>query len=135
MDALINIDVPDLERAIRFYEDGLGLRCARRLFSNTAAEMTGASSRIYLLCKAEGSRAVGHTRHSRAYTRHWTPVHLDFVVPDLAAAVTQARKAGAELEHGPEAFTWGHLATLSDPFGNGFCLLQWSGKGYDEAEG
>jgi hypothetical protein len=26
---------------------------------------------------------------------------------------------------------WGRIANLSDPFGNGFCLLQFTGRGYD----
>jgi predicted enzyme related to lactoylglutathione lyase len=26
---------------------------------------------------------------------------------------------------------WGRLALMSDPFGNGFCLLQLQGAGYD----
>jgi len=30
-DVLINIDVPDLDRAIAFYRDGFGLSVARRL--------------------------------------------------------------------------------------------------------
>jgi len=29
------------------------------------------------------------------------------------------------------AFAWGQLAMLSDPFGHGFCLLQFTGRGYD----
>jgi hypothetical protein len=27
--------------------------------------------------------------------------------------------------------TWGRIALLSDPFGHGFCLLQFEGAGYD----
>jgi hypothetical protein len=27
---------------------------------------------------------------------------------------------------------YGRLALLADPFGNGFCLLEFSGRGYDE---
>jgi hypothetical protein len=27
---------------------------------------------------------------------------------------------------------WGRLARLSDPFGNGLCLVQFLGRGYDE---
>jgi predicted enzyme related to lactoylglutathione lyase len=131
MHTLINIDVPDLQAAIRFYQDGLGLQLGRMLFSGTVAEMTGASSPIYLLAKASGSRPAARASGSREYARHWTPVHIDFVVDDLAAAVQRAQAAGATLESGPDAFSWGRLATLSDPFGHGFCLLQWSGAGYD----
>ena len=132
MNMLINIDVPDLEKAIRFYEGGLGLRQGRTLFSGAVAEMLGSSPPIYLLSKAEGSAATEDEAHARTYRRHWTPVHLDFVVSDLSTAIRRAQDAGAKLERGPEAFSWGHLATLSDPFGHGFCLVQWSGRGYDE---
>jgi catechol 2,3-dioxygenase-like lactoylglutathione lyase family enzyme len=130
---MINLDVPDLDAAIRFYEDGLGLRLRRTLFSRTVAEMTGAAATIYLLEKREGSRAAPGLQAARSYSRHWTPLHLDFVVNDVWRAVERAQDAGAALELGPESFVWGHLAALSDPFGHGFCLVQWSGRGYDEA--
>jgi predicted enzyme related to lactoylglutathione lyase len=59
-------------------------------------------------------------------------VHLDFVVEDIAAATERAVRAGATLEGEIQTFDWGRLANLSDPFGHGFCLLQFVGKGYDE---
>jgi hypothetical protein len=34
----------------------------------------------------------------RSYERHWTPVHLDFVVEDIASPVAKAVSAGARLE-------------------------------------
>ena len=46
---LANIDVPDLEAAIKFYRQALGFRLGRRLFEGTVAEMLGASSPICLL--------------------------------------------------------------------------------------
>jgi hypothetical protein len=27
--------------------------------------------------------------------------------------------------------SWGRIAILADPFGHGFCVLQFSGRGYD----
>ena len=132
METLINIDVPDLEQAIRFYAEGLGLRLGRKLFSGTVAEMTGVPSPIYLLAKPAGSAPVPHAAHARSYSRHWTPVHLDFIVDDLELAIEKAERAGARLETGPQSFDWGRIATVSDPFGHGLCLLQWSGKGYDD---
>jgi predicted enzyme related to lactoylglutathione lyase len=131
VEVLVNIDVPDLEQAIRFYEAGLGLRLGRRLFSGTVAEMTGASSPIHLLEKREGSSATSGTTQPRNYSRHWTPLHLDFVVDDLDRAIARATGAGAQLEAGPQTFDWGRLAQLSDPFGHGLCLIQWRGNGYD----
>ena len=132
MDALINIDVPNLEQAIGFYEAAVGLRLSRKLFGGNVAEMIGAPSPIYLIAKPEGSSPIPEAGHGRTYTRHWTPVHLDFVVDDLKKAIEKATKAGAKLEAPSKSFAWGRLATLSDPFGHGLCLLQWSGRGYDE---
>ena len=53
---LVNIDVDDLEKAIAFYRDALGLRPGRRLIGNIM-EMLGGSSPIYLIEKPSGSAA------------------------------------------------------------------------------
>ena len=131
MRLLINIDVPDLERAIGFYEQAFGLTLTRRL-GPAVAEMSGAQAPIYLLEKAAGTPAAGATRQPRDYARHWTPVHLDVVVDDVDAAVARAVAAGARLEDPAATHAWGRIAHLSDPFGHGICLLQFLGRGYDE---
>jgi predicted enzyme related to lactoylglutathione lyase len=131
MRILVNIDVDDLERAIAFYGAAFDLYLARRLFDGSVAEMHGASSTIYLLAKAKGTAPWPGAFCARDYHRHWTPVHLDFEVPDIAAAVERAVAAGARLESEPRSFSWGRLAMLSDPFGHGFCLLQFTDTGYD----
>jgi predicted enzyme related to lactoylglutathione lyase len=127
---LVNIDVADLDRAARFYCDALDLKLGRRF--EGAAELLGSTAPIYLLAKPAGSPAVSVTGETRRYERHWTPVHLDFVVEDLERAVERAQAAGAAVEAGIAAAKWGRIAMLSDPFGNGFCLLQFTGRGYDE---
>lgn len=132
--ALLNIDVPDLEAAVRFYARGLGLREKRRLFENTVAEMEGAPCPIYLLAKEAGSPALPSGSTGRDYARHWTPVHLDFIVDALEPAIERFVAAGAKLETGPTDFAWGRQATFSDPFGHGICLVQWLGRGYGEVE-
>jgi predicted enzyme related to lactoylglutathione lyase len=133
MEIWVNIDVDDLERAAAFYRDALGLRAGRRLFDGSVVEITGASSKIHLLSKAPGSAAASQTEIFRSYRRHWTPIHLDFAVDDVESAVSRALAAGATLEGEIQTFSWGRMATLSDPFGHGFCLLQFVGKGYHEA--
>jgi predicted enzyme related to lactoylglutathione lyase len=133
MDLVVNIDVDDLEQAIAFYTDALGLRLARRLFGGSVAELHGATSIIQLLLKESGSSPAASGRSRRDYTRHWTPVHLDFAVEDISIAVERAVRAGATLEGPVQTHPWGHLATMSDPFGNGFCLIQFLGRGYDDA--
>jgi len=82
--------------------------------------------------KQSGSSPSAFTSQIRDYQRHWTPVHLDFVVSDLDAAVARARNAGAKIEGPLQTFNWGRQACMSDPFGNGLCLVQWLGRGYDE---
>ena len=128
---LANIDVDDLARAETFYVEALGLAVGRR-FGDGGVELVGASSPIYLLRKAAGSAAGDATTQTRDYRRHWTPVHLDFVVADLAAALARARAAGAMLEGEVRTAKWGRIATLADPFGHGFCLIEFLNRGYDE---
>jgi predicted enzyme related to lactoylglutathione lyase len=129
MTLLVNIDVPDLERATRFYCEALGVRVGRRF--EESVELVGLASPIYLLSKPGGSRASSASSDERVYKRHWTPVHLDFVVDDIEVAVARARQAGAILEQAPEQHAFGKLALLADPFGNGFCLIEFTGRGYD----
>lgn len=129
MKLLVNVDVEDLARGIRFYCDGLGLRVGRHF--GDWVELLGADAPIYLLPKESGtSSSPGGQR--RAYTRHWTPVHLDFAVDDLPAAVARAKAAGATVEEDITDKRWGRIALLADPFGNGFCLLEFRGRGYGE---
>jgi predicted enzyme related to lactoylglutathione lyase len=129
---LVNIDVDDLEKAITFYRSAFDLRLGRRLFGGTVAEMIGASLNIYLLTKPSGSSASPHVSLPRDYRRHWTPVHLDFEVEEVEAAVQRALAAGAKLESAVQTLPWGRIAMMSDPFGHGFCILQFIGAGYDE---
>lgn len=129
MDVLVNIDVPDLEQAERFYREALGLRTGRRL-EKGFVELLGASTPLYLLHTKAGT--VGAGTDERRYNRHWCPVHMDFVVEDIQAAVQRAVAAGAVLEREPKLEPYGWLAQLADPFGHGLCLIQFVGRGYDE---
>ena len=131
MNVLINIDVEDLSKAVTFYAQAFDMRIGRRLVGG-AVEMLGAPVPIYLLEKAPGSKASDTSNVTRTYQRHWTPVHLDIVVGDIESAVHKALTAGAKQEGSVQSNTWGKLALMSDPFGNGFCLVQFVGSGYDE---
>jgi predicted enzyme related to lactoylglutathione lyase len=128
-DLLVNIDVPDLARAVRFYTEAFGLSVGRR-FGDGGAELTGWPARLYLLEKPAGT--IGAGDQPRGYGRHWTPVHLDVVVDDLAPALARAIAAGAVLEGQVRTAAWGRIAHLADPFGHGICLLQFLNRGYDE---
>jgi predicted enzyme related to lactoylglutathione lyase len=128
---LVNIDVDDLDKAVAFYRGAFGLTVGRR-FGAFAVELLGASSAIYLLVKAPGTQTSPATDQRRDYARHWTPVHLDMVVADVEAAVARATQAGADCEGAIQTHNWGRIAHMADPFGNGFCLIQFLGRGYDE---
>ncbi len=128
---LVNIDVADLDKAVAFYREAFGLSIGRR-FGEFGVELLGSTSAIYLLVKPAGTPASKATGQTRDYRRHWTPVHLDFVVPEIEAAVARAEAAGATREGEIQTNPWGRLALMADPFGHGFCLIQFLGRGYDE---
>jgi len=46
--------------------------------------------------------------------------------------VQRAKAAGAQLEGEIQTHKWGHIANMADPFGHGFCLIEFQGRGYDE---
>nr|KAJ9624238.1 hypothetical protein H2204_010945 [Knufia peltigerae] len=126
---IVNIDVPDLAAAETFYTQALGLRIGRRLGSG-ATELLGGPTPLYLLQNDTGSAST-EDGDVRDYERHWTPVHLDWVVADIDAALARAVVAGAAPERPIRERRWGKIAVLSDPFGHGFCLIQFSDEGYD----
>ena len=129
MRLLLNIDVPDLAAAERFYVEAFGLRAARRI-GDSVLELLDAEVPIYLLAKPPGSVAAGDA--TRDYRRHWSPVHADIVVDDVDAALASALAAGARQEDAIRDANWGRIVTIADPFGHGWCLLQFKGRGYDE---
>jgi len=131
MDLIVNIDVDDLSKAVAFYQAAARLRVGRR-FGSFGVEMLGTSSPIYLLVKAGGTKPSTNTDEVRRYQRHWTPVHVDFVVPEIEVAVNRALEAGATIEGEIETHNWGREAHMADPFGHGICFIEFLGRGYDE---
>ncbi len=128
MTLLLNIDVPDVDTGIRFYTTAFDLKVGRR-FGSDFVELLGWPATVYLLAKRAGT--VGAGGDLRRYERHWTPVHADIVVDDVDAAVERAAGAGAVLEVPAKDTAYGRIAMLADPFGHGFCLLQFNQQGYD----
>jgi len=126
---IVNLDVPDLAAAETFYTAAFDLRVGRRLGPG-ALELLGGPTPLYLLQNDAGSAAT-EDGDVRDYERHWTPVHLDWVVADIDAALARAVAAGATLERRVRERRWGKIAVLADPFGHGFCLIQFSEAGYD----
>lgn len=127
---LINIDVPDIEAGIAFYTAALGLKVGRR-FDAEFVELAGAPSPFYLLKKDAGTAIGPAGGDVRRYERHWSPIHPDFAVDDLEAAVERAKAAGAVQEGETSQHAYGRLAMFADPFGHGFCLIEFNKQGYD----
>jgi predicted enzyme related to lactoylglutathione lyase len=128
MSLLLNIDVPDVAVAERFYVAAFGLTVGRR-FGDDFVELLGWPAPLYLLQK--DAETVGAGGDPRRYGRHWTPVHADIAVEDLDAAVDRAVAAGAIVERAAASTAYGRIAMLADPFGHGFCLIEFTARGYD----
>jgi lactoylglutathione lyase len=127
---LLNVDVSDIEAAVSFYTAALGLTVGRR-FDADFVELLGSDVPIYLLRK-EASTSIGPAGgYVRRYERHWTPIHPDFVVPDIGVAIQRAVSAGAVQEGDLCDASYGKLAMFADPFGHGFCLIEFNSEGYD----
>ena len=123
----VSIDVPNLSQGVAFY-------CAAFGFSKKAepvpgvAVLHGLNMELCLLEKPAGSMPSPHTNDRRSYGRHWTPVHLDFHVDDLHLALQRLEAQGAKREQVFDNPEHGSAAFCTDPFGNGFCLLERKAK-------
>jgi catechol 2,3-dioxygenase-like lactoylglutathione lyase family enzyme len=127
---LINIDVPELAAGEAFYTAALGLTAGRR-FDEDIVELLGGDVPIYLIVKPAGS-VIGPAGDAvRDYARHWTPVHPDFSVDNLDSAIARALAAGATQEGATLNLPYGRQAMFADPFGHGFCLIEFNDAGYD----
>lgn len=118
----VSIDVPDLEAGLAFYGAVFGLKETARPFP-TMAILDGGNLTICMHGKAEGTPSSEHSEEARHYTRHWTPVHLDFHVPVLSSLIEAIKANGGTIERefkseGPQP-----AAFCADPFGNGFCVI------------
>ena len=125
------IEVADLERGISFYCDTLGLSLKRRLRPSWV-ELEGANVPIFLLGNRPPIADLGGKKVPRSYERHWTPVHLDFIVSDLDQTIARALEHGASLDREVQDREYGRIANMADPFGNGFDLIEFSPGGYDK---
>src|SRR4029079_16285162 len=115
------LEVAEHVAGITFYCDGLGLTVKRHL-SPRWIELAGANLPIFLLANRPEVADLGTTIAKRDYSRHWTPVHLDFVVTDLDARVARLVALGGTLDRAVRDREYGRIANMADPFGNGFDL-------------
>src|SRR5262249_12942886 len=121
--ASVSIDVPNLAEGVAFYCAAFGFLEKSRPAPGLAV-LHDQNVELCLLEKPAGSKASIGTNDRRKYERHWTPVHLDFHVEDLHAALQRVEALGAKREQVFENLEHGSAAFCSDPFGHGFCLLE-----------
>ncbi|HEX2674052.1 MAG TPA: VOC family protein [Polyangiaceae bacterium] len=118
----VSIDVPSLAEGIAFYCAAFGLSKKSEPVPGVAV-LGGLDVEVVLLEKHAGSQPSPETKDRRTFERHWTPVHLDFHVDDLPAALEKVEALGAKREQVFENPDYGSAAFCCDPFGHGFCLL------------
>jgi uncharacterized glyoxalase superfamily protein PhnB len=130
---IVNIDVPSLDAGIAFYTRAFEFRLCRFLFDKSVAELESALGRLFLIEQPQGSLAVPGTSIVRTYQTHWTPVHLDLPVSHLENAMQRCLAAGATSRTAVTVNSFGRLIAMRDPFGHGFCLIEFNAEGYDAA--
>ena len=119
----VTIDVPDLDRGVAFYGGAFGLAETSRPLPSLAVLSGEGGATLLLFEKPAGSLPFPGAEAPRDYGRHWTPVHVDFHVPDPEATRDRALALGATLEAWHERPGRPGAAFMADPFGHGFCVI------------
>lgn len=118
--ATVSIDVSDMSKALRFYVEALGCKFKKK-YSDDWQVVSAGTLDLHIQEKAAGT--TGAADDKRHYQRHWTPVHLDFIVDDIEPVCAEVEKHGGTVEK--KAFSEAaDLANCADPFGNGFDLIR-----------
>ncbi|HEX9122933.1 MAG TPA: VOC family protein [Actinomycetota bacterium] len=102
--------VADMDRAVAFYTDVLGLRLVRR-DGDEWAEFQAGGSRLALHGAGPGSVPGGT---------------VVFRVNDLTAARAGLEARGVSFDHAGEVDRYASYATFRDPFGNGLQLIEYA---------
>ena len=116
----VSIDVSNLKQAETFYVDALG--CKKLREQGGMSVISTGNCDIYLQEKEAGTNPIPSDIVKRDYSRHWTPVHLDFLAENIDEIVKRIIQLGGRHEGG-ESGDWGSIAYCADPFGNGFCII------------
>lgn len=118
--ATVSIDVSDMTKALTFYVEALGCKFKKKYADDWQVVSVGTLD-LHIQQKASGS--IGAADQKRDYRRHWTPVHLDFIVDDIEPICAKVEKHGGAVEK--KAFSEiADIANCADPFGNGFDLIR-----------
>ena len=88
----ISIDVPDMTKAIAFYSKALACTVVRE--GEKISQLSADNIKIYLFNKAAGTNPLIRGTSSRQYDRHWTPVHLDFIISNIEQVLPLVKENG-----------------------------------------
>jgi len=119
------IDVSEMSKAILFYTQALGCELVNEADEYTELSFDGL--KMYLACRESGSNPLIKGEASRSFERHWTPIHLDFHVTNIDQCVSTIVELGG-VKEGESTGDWGVAAFCTDPFGNGFCVMQYNSE-------
>lgn len=114
------IFVTDIDRAVAFYRDALGLPLRNQ--GSFGAEFLDGETRI-------GIHPASHPDAKAMVGRH---TGLTFHVPDLVHFAGVLHERGVRFLHEPTQQAWGVMAMIADPDGNVMAL--WSREGIEEGD-
>jgi len=127
----LGIAVRSLDEALRFYRDQLGMKVSGRESVEQeqvhVAMLPAGQPRIELLEATQPDSAVGRFLDKRGGGLH----HVALTVPDLEAAVTRLRAAGARVLNEPRRGAGGHRYVFVHPSSTGGVLLELIQEGAD----
>lgn len=116
------IDVSEMDKAIQFYTKVFCCELVKKEDKYSELKVDGLT--MYLGLSEAGTNPLIAGKAVRNYERHWTPVHLDVAVENLTQCISLVEELGGITE-GEKSGDWGSIAFCSDPFGNGFCMMQY----------
>ncbi len=103
----VRLYVPDLDQALSFYRERLGLRLVWRSDEAVGLGLSDTDTEIVLQSERQGPE-------------------IDFLVESADAAADAFARAGGRIMHGPFDIQIGRCAVVQDPWGNELVLLDMS---------
>lgn len=114
----ILLEVQELDRAIAFYRDQMGLALTSK--SGDFATLDSANVGVYLWTRRWDWEDPPAPRPDE---RPGLGMYPHFAVADTKAKVEQLRKAGASIIQEPRVYNWGTEAFIADPDGYTWALV------------
>jgi lactoylglutathione lyase len=115
---VVQVNVPDMDRALDFYTDVLGFSVASRA-SYPFAVVLEQDTFTFLLAKCDRSAEIDYPNVAQTL--------INIETSDLAATLHGLKAKGVDLIHDePQPCPPGLYAAIRDPFGNVLELLQYT---------